>query len=123
MDVRRDLGETETKLKIAFDKRGLPFKVVLTKTDKISKTSCSERIAQFADALRIPPDDVLPISSLRGNGIRELWATLRSLAEDDLMLAEQDDEQRKTNSEVEGSASDIDTEDGDESNDSSEESH
>jgi len=54
--------------------RGIPFAVVATKTDKLSKTALSARLAEIkADFFGGTGIDILPFSSVSREGRDELW--------------------------------------------------
>lgn len=54
--------------------RGIPFAVVATKTDKLSKTALSARLAEIkADFFEGTGIDILPFSSVSREGRDELW--------------------------------------------------
>lgn len=75
-DVRRDFGEDERLLVAWLAERGIPTRVVITKTDKLKSMKRRERIRALAD--EIGPHAAAPIatSSESGAGLAELWGTL-----------------------------------------------
>ena len=62
--------------------RGIPFTVVATKTDKLSKTALAERIAELEDGVFGGTGiSVLPFSSVSRAGKDELWSIISEAVE------------------------------------------
>ena len=62
--------------------RGIPFTVVATKTDKLSKTALTERIAELEDGVFGGTGiSVLPFSSVNRAGKDELWSIITEAVE------------------------------------------
>ena len=56
---------------------GLPYVVVATKTDKLNKTEYRDNLAAIAaEPLLRPGTEVIPFSSMKGEGRRQLWAAI-----------------------------------------------
>ena len=54
--------------------RQMPFIVAATKSDKLNKT---ER-AKALEKIPVPPESVIPFSSLKGEGKDDLWSVIYS---------------------------------------------
>ena len=60
----------------------LPFAVVATKADKLSKTERTAALERLAVHPDIPADTpIIPFSSLKGEGKEEVWRTIRRAAD------------------------------------------
>lgn len=66
LDPRRDAGPVEENLFGWIKERGLPYTVVFTKTDKLSKNQLSARLSSLKKA--IPLDTPVLFSSVTGDG-------------------------------------------------------
>lgn len=62
---------------------GLPFTVVLTKSDKLNKTEREKRISAFKEELAFLPDDtqIIPFSAEKGEGVEKIRAIIEEKAE------------------------------------------
>ena len=62
---------------------GLPFTVVLTKSDKLNKTERENRLAAFKEELAFLPEDieVIPFSAEKGEGVDRIRAIIEEIAE------------------------------------------
>ena len=60
---------------------GVPFLLVVTKTDKLSKTALAAALETIAADARTEKEALLPFSSLTGAGKNELWAEILRIAE------------------------------------------
>ena len=59
------------------DGQDIPFKVVATKTDKLSKTALKARIDELKHEYFEGPDiDILPFSSVTRDGKEQLWSEI-----------------------------------------------
>lgn len=62
---------------------GLPFTVVLTKSDKLNKTEREKRLLAFKEELSFLPEDieVIPFSAEKGEGVERVRAIIEEKAE------------------------------------------
>lgn len=62
---------------------GLPFTVVLTKSDKLNKTEREKRLLAFKEELSFLPEDVevIPFSAEKGEGVERIRAIIEEKAE------------------------------------------
>lgn len=83
VDGRHGLKPTDEELMDLLENAAVPYRVVLTKCDKLKSAALAARVAEVEDALRkrtaaLP--QVLPTSSVKKRGIAELRADLAELA-------------------------------------------
>ena len=67
-DIRRDPSEEDLQLIRFLNYRILPFSVILTKSDKISKMQKKERVQKVASALSLGTGNLLTVSAVTGDG-------------------------------------------------------
>jgi GTP-binding protein len=76
-DLRRDPSEDEHELLEWLAQRGIPTRVVITKTDKLKPMRRKERLRVLRDALGLPTAQVIATSAQTGDGIADLWRAIR----------------------------------------------
>ena len=82
IDVRHPASALDENMVGVLKESGLPFLIVLTKGDKLSKSKCNQQRAALKRQLQLPDDvPMLITSSLKGDGIDELRRTIKSYAE------------------------------------------
>ncbi len=81
LDVRRTPGAEEAQLLEWLGERGIPPILVVTKSDKISKTVQKKQLRNIAFALGVEPEDLLLFSSKSRQGWDALWKAILILAE------------------------------------------
>lgn len=87
LDIRRIPGEEDAQLRGWLARREIPSVLVITKTDKLSKTAQVKQLKIIAGALETDPDELVLFSSKSRQGRDVLWRTLAELA-----MAPPDDE-------------------------------
>jgi GTP-binding protein len=83
IDSRRGIGDVDRNVMKDLDSAAVQYQIVLTKSDKISKSEVPDLVTATAEALMKQPaahPHVLVTSSEKGLGIPELRATILSLA-------------------------------------------
>ena len=80
MDIRRIPGPEERNLIDWLHHYGRSCILVLTKTDKLSKSNQSDRHRKIAEALAAPPDALLLFSAKSGKGREAVWEAIERLA-------------------------------------------
>ena len=80
LDIRRIPGEEDAQLRGWLARREIPSVLVITKTDKLSKTAQIKQHKAIAGALEVDPEELLLFSSKSRQGLEELWRTLMDLA-------------------------------------------
>jgi len=74
LDIRRDPSEEDRQLIGWLQYYRLPFLIVLTKIDKVSRGQRAERQRRITEALELPPAlSLLPFSAKTGEGKDLLW--------------------------------------------------
>lgn len=81
LDMRhKPTADDETMLSFLAE-TGIPFAVVLTKSDKLNKTAYAERLTAFQDRFPdLSPELLIPFSALRGEGVQALSAVIEKYA-------------------------------------------
>ena len=83
VDARHGIKPSDTDLMTLLDKAAVPFRVVLTKADKIPGAAMAKRVAETEAALKAHPAAApapLPTSAVKGLGIAALRALLAAQA-------------------------------------------
>ena len=80
MDIRRIPGPEERNLIDWLHHYGRACILVLTKTDKLSKSNQSDRHRKIAEVLAAPPDALLLFSAKSGKGREAVWEAIERLA-------------------------------------------
>lgn len=79
LDVRRDPTPDDQIMMDFLANLGVPTIVVITKLDKLRTAAAAERVEELAGELGLDADQVVPFSSVTGQGRDELAAALMSL--------------------------------------------
>ncbi|MFB3925235.1 MAG: ribosome biogenesis GTP-binding protein YihA/YsxC [Syntrophales bacterium] len=78
MDIRRDPSEGDLNLMEWLDAHGIPFAVVLTKSDKLSKGEVRAREKRLRAAPGLPAGTiVIPFSAVTGEGKDKVWKVIQ----------------------------------------------
>ncbi len=77
MDVRRTPGDWEMQLIQWASLHGYTLVPVVTKVDKLSVSKRKPAVAKVARAIGVSADQVIPWSSMSGEGLSELWRTIQ----------------------------------------------
>ena len=81
LDIRREPSDDDRAMLDFLAEVGVPTIVALTKTDKLSKAVALESGAKIARSLALEPEQVIPFSSVTGEGRAELLNAITSLVE------------------------------------------
>lgn len=82
MDIRREPSELDKQMIAFLSGRIVPFTVVLTKADKLSRAATGRQKSAIASVLKLGVDDLIVTSSLNKLGKEEVCALIeRSLSE------------------------------------------
>ena len=83
-DMRHDPSKDDYQMLEYMVERGIPFIVVLTKSDKLNKSERAKRLAAFDAILSdLEGVTVIPFSSMNGEGADAIRAILDQVVEDD----------------------------------------
>ncbi len=78
VDIRHEPTQDDIQMNGFLRARGLPFIVVATKADKISRGARMKQLAPICRALQVQPWQVIPYSSETGEGREQLLAAFEA---------------------------------------------
>lgn len=78
-DIRRDPSEDDYRLVEFLNYHIIPFTVVATKSDKLSRMKRKERIRKIAQSYRLGEGNVFAVSGLSGDGKDELLKKIEEI--------------------------------------------
>lgn len=81
MDIRRSPGEWERELVTLGSACGWGVIPIVTKADKLSRSQQKPAIAKIAKSIGLNPKQVIPCSSLSGEGMDDVWKAMQSYVE------------------------------------------
>ncbi|HEY3114011.1 MAG TPA: ribosome biogenesis GTP-binding protein YihA/YsxC [Gemmatimonadaceae bacterium] len=81
LDIRREPSDDDRAMLNFLAELEVPTIVALTKTDKLSKLTARERVAEISGALSLESDQVIPFSAVSGEGRVELLEAITDLVE------------------------------------------
>lgn len=79
VDIRHEPTEDDKTMNVFLRQMGIPFTVIATKADKISRGARMKHIAPICRALLVQPWEIIPWSSQDGEGRTELLDLLEKL--------------------------------------------
>ena len=79
VDIRRDFEKEETDIVSWLEEYGLPYLLVLTKADKLSKTKRQKRLSSICSSIRREKEDVILFSSRTKLGRDIVWEEITNL--------------------------------------------
>lgn len=79
IDIRRSPREDEFNLVEWFRAHGIPFRVVLTKSDKFSNNKRQGNVARIARELGMKSSELIPFSALSRSGRDDVWQAITDL--------------------------------------------
>ena len=78
-DIRRDPSEDDAQMVTYLNYYILPFTVIATKCDKLSRMKQKERVRAVANAYGLGIDNVMAVSALTGEGKDRLLAKIKQI--------------------------------------------
>jgi len=81
-DIRRDFSEDETLLLEWLAERGIPWQVVVTKSDKLKPMRRGKRLRELKDQLGATPFPLIATSSQSRQGLDDVWRRIASSLEE-----------------------------------------
>src|SRR5689334_19484139 len=72
MDVRREPGEHDQQMTEWTRSAGIDFKIVLTKSDKLSNNELAKQRSMIAKVLQVAPSDLLAVSTVTKTGVDQV---------------------------------------------------
>ena len=79
VDIRHEPTQDDIQMNMYLRAKGIPFMVVCTKSDKISRGARMKHLAPICRALQVQPWQVLCFSSENGDGRDQLLALLEDV--------------------------------------------
>ena len=79
VDARRSPSRNDLQLAEWLTAWGLPYRVVLTKADKLPRSRVKGALECALRVLGLPPERIVAVSSLTGDGIPALWRTIEAV--------------------------------------------
>ena len=79
VDIRHEPSTEDREMNVFLRQAGIPFTVVATKADKISRGARLKYIAPICRALAVQPWQVIPFSSEDGSGREEILAKIEEV--------------------------------------------
>ena len=79
LDIRRTPGQAELNLLDWLNHHRIPFVLVLTKSDKLSKSKQNLRKGQIASALAVNDGDLILFSAKSRQGKEAVWRAITAL--------------------------------------------
>jgi GTP-binding protein len=84
LDVRRDPTDDDLVMFDFLAELSVPVLVVITKVDKLTRAVARARVAELSEGLGLDADQVIPFSSVTGEGRDDLAAAVMSLVREPL---------------------------------------
>lgn len=81
VDVRRDPNSDDATLLEWFRHYSLPFLVVMTKVDKVSRSEAGNQKQNFKNFFGLTEDEIVPFSAVSGEGRNEIWKRIKEAIE------------------------------------------
>ena len=106
VDIRHEPTEDDKQMNLFLRQMGIPFTVIATKADKISRGARMKQIAPICRALLVQPWEILCYSSENGQGRSELLGMLGGLLQkpEELLPEEEPEEEADAAEEADDSA-------------------
>jgi GTP-binding protein len=79
LDIRRDPSDDDRQMLDMLANLEMPTLVCVTKIDKLSKGAVAARVNELASSLALDPEQIIPFSSVTGEGRDELAEAVVSL--------------------------------------------
>ncbi len=81
IDIRHDPTENDRQMLQWLQHQQLPFRILLTKADKLSKNKVYSQQARIARELGIARTDLIPTSAMSALGVKETWREINQAYE------------------------------------------
>ena len=79
VDIRHEPTEEDKEMNLFLRQAGIPFTIIATKSDKISRGARMKHIAPICRALAVQPWQVIPFSSEDGSGREEILSKIEEV--------------------------------------------
>lgn len=82
IDIRHDPPESDKQMIDFLQHYNIPFRIILTKADKLSRNQVNQRLGKIAIELGISRHELIATSAVDGRGIPEIWSLVNVAFED-----------------------------------------
>lgn len=89
VDIRHEPTSEDREMNLFLRQAGIPFTVIATKADKISRGARMKHIAPICRALAVQPWQVIPFSSEDGSGREDILAKIEEVCYAEVEVEEQ----------------------------------
>ena len=89
VDIRHEPTSEDCEMNLFLRQSGIPFTVIATKADKISRGARMKHIAPICRALAVQPWQVIPFSSEDGSGREDILAKIEEVCYAEVEVEEQ----------------------------------
>ena len=89
VDIRHEPTQEDREMNLFLRQAGIPFTVIATKADKISRGARMKHIAPICRALAVQPWQVIPSSSEDGSGREDILAKIEEVCYAEVEVEEQ----------------------------------
>lgn len=83
MDIRRDPSDDDLQMLAFLNYHIVPFTVIATKSDKLSRMKRKERVRKLAQSCGLGEGNVIAVSGLSGDGKEELLRKISDIVQND----------------------------------------
>ena len=90
-DIRRDPSADDVQMVTFLVYHGIPFTVIATKSDKLSRMKVKERVRAVSNAFGLGADNVIAVSGTTGAGKDALLSRIGQIVSADAVPIEEDD--------------------------------
>ena len=95
VDIRHEPTTEDKEMNLFLRQSGIPFTVIATKADKISRGARMKHIAPICRALAVQPWQVIPFSSEDGSGRDEILAKIEEVCYAEVEVEEEQEAQQE----------------------------
>ena len=95
VDIRHEPTAEDREMNLFLRSNGIPFTVIATKADKISRGARMKHIAPICRALAVQPWQVIPFSSEDGTGRDEILAKIEEVCYAEVEVEEENESQQE----------------------------
>ena len=82
VDSRHDPSPLDIQLQSWLSHFDLPFRILLTKTDKLSRSKASHQQHNHSKLLGLPPESIILTSAETGLGVKSVWTSIAKCLDD-----------------------------------------
>ncbi len=82
IDIRHDPGEHDRQMLGFLRESMIPYRILLTKADKLSKNQVASQRARISQVLELPADQLFPTSAVTAAGVKDVWSHINLACEE-----------------------------------------